>query len=761
MPVTSIDTTSLGVRSVTARSPWIVLRSSESVRERIPAPVLAAADELQWEPDQPPRAEAAGAWLLWQAGERWLQGRAMQIRGAFRVPARRYFLPLHFPYGPEWELIGLEPRWYSAAEGGQKREDAVEARIRLGASPAATPPPDTGEPWQRLSAALRQETAQPGAGVGALARLAQFPGLHYLLHSLCLRNLAVALLRGQAWGQAETLLQQAKEAYPDYRELEYLHARLLIGTGRGGAAVGSLKQATQTAAGEERLFVGSGGEGGYRAHCLLALLAESTGRQEVTIHHFLSGVRAVPAHPPAVAGLLRQRMPRAMWPAAAQELTRLGRREPEYQDAIFQFLLLHRDFAGAGAALRLWPMPGEREEALRARLEALAPLYRSTRAPLAGERAGVALRGPFAMYASTARINRYLAAALEADPELEVALEPTLPAEEQEAAISHPGGWAAGLRRLPRRLDLTIHHGWPPDFSRPGAGKLALILPWEFGAAPRAWARDQKRVDELWVPSRFVRDVLVRAGVAEERIQVIPNGVDLELYAPEGERLRPPGTRGVTFLFVGGAIQRKGLDVLLRAWRLAFGPADDVSLVIKDLGANSFYRHLSLRPDIDAAARDPGGAPLIYLGEEWPEAELPRLFRGCDVLALPYRGEGFGMPLAEAMACAKPVIATDAGPAPEFCPRDAGWFVAAREVEVPRHLQPPEPMSGTMTWFEPSAEGLAEALRAAAASGEERRRRGAAGLQAARAGLGWPSVTAQYRARIAALIQRAPEEAVA
>jgi glycosyltransferase involved in cell wall biosynthesis len=755
MPLISIDTSHFGVRSRAERSPWIVLRASAAARASLPAAIAAAVDEIAVEPDPAPPPDAGAAWLRWRAGERLLAGTASHIRGAFRLPARRFFVPVHFDYGPEWELIGLEPRWFTAAPDGQAREDAVDLRVRIGAG-AGEPEAAAAEPWQELSAALRREAAQPGAGIAALATLAQRPGLHAVLHSLCLRNLAVALLRGGNLATAETLLQQAREAHPGYRELDYLTARLLVAAGRGGEAVAALQRATRPAPkdkdAEARVYVGSGGEGGYRAHALLALLAEATGRQQVTIHHFLSGARATPAYAPAVAGLLRQRVPRAMWSAASGELTRLARREPVYQGAVFDWLLAHRDFEAARAALHTWPIAAEDADALRARLERLAPLYRPSLRGAAP--AGVILRGPFGMHASTARINRYLAAGLAADAALDVALEPTLPAEEPAASIAWPPRWAAALGRQPQRLDLTIHHGWPPEFLRPPAGKLAVILPWEFGAAPRAWAREQRQADEIWVPSAFVRDVLARAGLDRARLQIIPNGVDLDVYAPEGERYRPAQARGVEFLFVGGAIQRKGLDLLLAAWRRAFRRDDEVSLVIKDLGAKSFYRHLNLRRDIEAAAADAAAAPIVYVADEWPDAQLPRLFRGCDVLVLPYRGEGFGMPLAEAMACGKPVIATDAGPAPEFCPREAGWFVPAREVEVPRALWPPEPMTGPMTWFEPAVDALAEALRAAAASEEERRRRGAIGARRTRAELGWPAVVARYRVRIAALLGR-------
>ncbi|HET9784479.1 MAG TPA: glycosyltransferase, partial [Terriglobales bacterium] len=371
----------------------------------------------------------------------------------------------------------------------------------------------------------------------------------------------------------------------------------------------------------------------------------------------------------------------------------------------------------------------------------------------AGARAGVVLQGPFQMHASVARINRYLAAALEADAGLELALDPTLAAEEPDAAFSRPAAWSAGLRRLPQRLDLTVRHGWPPSFEPPPTGKLTLILPWEFGAVPRSWVKPLQKLDEIWVPSAFVRQVLTQAGVSGDKIVVIPNGVDLDLYQPAGEVARPEGTRATCFLFVGGAIKRKGMDVLLRAWRQAFSAGDDVTLVIKDMGAHSFYKHLNLAAEVRALANDKAAAPVLYLDEDWSEQRLPALYRGCDVVVLPYRGEGFGMPLAEGLACGKPVIATALGPAPEFCPAAAGWQVHAVAQDVPAELRLPGAMSGPLTWFEPDVASLAAALHDAAHCGSaERARRGALGAAHIRAGYGWEKVTGLYRKQVASLL---------
>src|SRR6185312_1393918 len=141
---------------------------------------------------------------------------------------------------------------------------------------------------------------------------------------------------------------------PEYRELDYLTARLRLAQGRMRECVEALQRATRAhEAAAPRYYVGSGGEAGYRAHALLAVLAEGTGHQAVALHHFLSGVRARPAHAASAAGILRQRVPAAMLPPVQWELSGLGRREPSYRPAIFDFLLLHRAFAEAERLTRV------------------------------------------------------------------------------------------------------------------------------------------------------------------------------------------------------------------------------------------------------------------------------------------------------------------------------------------------------------------------------------------------------------------------
>jgi phosphatidylinositol alpha-mannosyltransferase len=129
---------------------------------------------------------------------------------------------------------------------------------------------------------------------------------------------------------------------------------------------------------------------------------------------------------------------------------------------------------------------------------------------------------------------------------------------------------------------------------------------------------------------------------------VIPNGVDLERFSPDGPR--PPGRAAPTILFVGSLEPRKGLDVLL----------DAIPLVRRKLGADPEVMIVgegSLRGSILRRARRDRG-DIRLLGRV-PHDEIARCYRGADLLVAPaLYGESFGIVLLEALASGLPVIAS-------------------------------------------------------------------------------------------------------
>jgi glycosyltransferase involved in cell wall biosynthesis len=374
-------------------------------------------------------------------------------------------------------------------------------------------------------------------------------------------------------------------------------------------------------------------------------------------------------------------------------------------------------------------------------LEAYYAGERPSRAPMALDAPAITWQGDHGLHTSLSHINNEVTRRLASVQRVDRAGTP----------IDPP---------LPHAAGVEVRHQWPPDLRPARSGRLAVIQPWEFGAIPVEWVEPlQSAVDEVWVPSAYVREMYVAAGLAPDRVHVVPNGVDLDRFAPEGPRLGLAAPRAVAapsaaasplrFLFVGGAIHRKGVDLLLAAWQQAFAGRDDVQLVVKDFGSDGVYRNA----DRSAIAAAPG---VIHLDADLDDADMAALYRACDVLVHPYRGEGFAMPVLEAMASGLPVIHTAGGPTDEFCPPEAGWRIRSQRRAMPGGRVDRYETVGEPWMLEPDVAHLTELLReAASATPEERARRGAIGRSAA-LHLGWDRVAALYAERAVALAARPP-----
>lgn len=144
-------------------------------------------------------------------------------------------------------------------------------------------------------------------------------------------------------------------------------------------------------------------------------------------------------------------------------------------------------------------------------------------------------------------------------------------------------------------------------------------------------------------------------GLPEDRISVVPCGIDPEQFAPVG-RPRPPGARR-RLLAVGRLVPRKGFDRAIRA--LAGVP--DAELLIAGGPEADLLRTEPEAARLYGIAREYGVLDRVTLLGGVGRARMPRLMSSADlVLSLP-RYEPFGIVPLEAMACGTPVVATAVG----------------------------------------------------------------------------------------------------
>lgn len=303
--------------------------------------------------------------------------------------------------------------------------------------------------------------------------------------------------------------------------------------------------------------------------------------------------------------------------------------------------------------------------------------------------------------------------------------------------------------------DVHVRHQWPPDLSAPAEGRWLVIQPWEFGSPPSDWMPVfTHRIDELWAYTNHVRDMYLEAGVPPEIVKVVPLGVDTEHFHPKASRRALRTRKSFKFLFVGGTIARKGFDILLNAWKEAFRPGDDVCLVIKDMGGKSFYKGQTGSDWVREMQASGRCAEIEFIDDELAPSEMPGLYTACDVLVHPYRGEGFGLPIAEAMACGLPCVVTRGGAADDFCSDTESWGISAGRAPVPGGKVGPFETVSAPWWLEPSIPDLVDKLRIAKSDHEARRSKGDAARRRIVEGFTWDKAAAIAEERLLELASR-------
>jgi glycosyltransferase involved in cell wall biosynthesis len=312
-----------------------------------------------------------------------------------------------------------------------------------------------------------------------------------------------------------------------------------------------------------------------------------------------------------------------------------------------------------------------------------------------------------------------------------------------------------GDRSSSRRVAVHVRHQWPPCFVPPPAGHWVVIQPWEYGSLPRSWVEPIVReVDEVWAWTRYVRDCYVSSGVPAERVHVVPLGVDPRRFHPGAPRFALQTRKPFRFLFVGGTIHRKGIDVLLEAYAETFTATDPVCLVIKDFGGTSFYRGQTAAEHI-RRIRSRADAPEIeHIDRELDGDELAGLYTACNCLVHPYRGEGFGLPIAEAMACGLPVIVTGSGAAMDFCNEENAYLIPARIIRF-REKQIGGLETVDYPWLaEPDRAALGDLLRTVVDRPAVAEARGRSAAAHIRAHFTWDHAVDALEARLGPLQQR-------
>jgi glycosyltransferase involved in cell wall biosynthesis len=169
-------------------------------------------------------------------------------------------------------------------------------------------------------------------------------------------------------------------------------------------------------------------------------------------------------------------------------------------------------------------------------------------------------------------------------------------------------------------------------------------------------------------PSLVIKKSLEEHGV--ERVEVLSNGVDLNVFRPARSSLRRRlGLKGKVVMFSGRMTKEKNVDVLIKA----------IPIISRNLDASFLF--VGGGPELEALKAKAKGLKNVFFTGSVPHDRIVDYINACDVSVSASTFETFGLSLLESMACGKPVIGADSLAIPEFVSGKNGGLFDPVDVE--------------------------------------------------------------------------------
>lgn len=234
------------------------------------------------------------------------------------------------------------------------------------------------------------------------------------------------------------------------------------------------------------------------------------------------------------------------------------------------------------------------------------------------------------------------------------------------AQVVHGHYWLSGW--VARRLAGRRHLPFVQSFHTLARQKNAALADGESPETPLRVAAEERIVaaaDAVIAPTSHEAILLQLAyGARTPGVHVIPPGVALEVFRPDGDRHadRAALGGGRLLLFVGRLQPLKAPDVAIRTLAALddWLPDDGIPtrlIICGGASGNGIGR--TDVADLRALAGRLGVADRVAFLAPRPQHELAALYRAADVVLMPSRSESFGLVALEAQACGTPVVATD------------------------------------------------------------------------------------------------------
>lgn len=296
----------------------------------------------------------------------------------------------------------------------------------------------------------------------------------------------------------------------------------------------------------------------------------------------------------------------------------------------------------------------------------------------------------------------------------------------------------------------VVQHVVADRFRRRAKSRLNVLYTiFEMTKIPQDWSESCSQADLILTGSQYSKQAFVNSGIEKDKIEILPHTLDFDKYKPQLKPLNIENLSGFNFVSVFDFQTRKDWRGLLRAYWSAFSWADDVTLALKCYrGAFEPKDQEKVRNKIRQYKQQLGFAKtpkILFYGFDLPDNLMPHLYNTFDCYVFMGR-EGFGLPAAEAQACALPVIGPQVGGNREFMTEDNSYLVNyLKDEPIDEEMIKDNPSFKGLEWSVHDWEHLAHLMRHVFDNREEAKKKGEQARKDAIQKLHWKKIAQTFK----------------
>lgn len=269
-------------------------------------------------------------------------------------------------------------------------------------------------------------------------------------------------------------------------------------------------------------------------------------------------------------------------------------------------------------------------------------------------------------------------------------------------------------------FDVVIQNTMPHWFTYDASfGKNIAWLPFETSGWRNVWPTKCNMMDEIWTTCAYSRKCL-ESSVKDQKFKtaLVPIPTDVEKYKKEYPLVPESFTSDrFMFYFIGEYIERKNLDMLVRAFHLEFDRNENVGLLIKTnrsgMSPDQLTKVLSdrieqIKVELSLYAMTSMYKNEVLITDRLSDEEIYGIHQSCHCFVMPSSGEGWNIPAVDAMGFGNTVVMTPNG-AYEYA---ADYVIDYEESPVNTRDKPMSDLfNGWESWQAPSLKSLMRCMR--------------------------------------------------